>query len=284
MKGTPSNSKVVLRQFVAQLSIDEPIDEKEAIARLLFEAEYGLSYSDVLAEKENIFDDGKLKEWAERINRHEPVQYIIGEADFYGRKFEVSSSVLIPRPETEVLVREVLKTKITKPVILDVGTGSGCIAITLSLEISGSLVHAMDVSEQALAVAKENSKHHKTSIQFIKSDFLIEDITTAPLDILVSNPPYVRHLEKESMKSNVLSYEPHQALFVPDNDPLIFYRAIAKKGKALLKPGGRIFVEINAQLSSETSHLFETEGYDDIHVIRDMDGKSRVITGCKPSN
>jgi release factor glutamine methyltransferase len=272
-----ANAKVIFNQFVRQLTIDESTSEKEAVARLLFESEYGLTYADLISGKEIRFDSLKLEEWAKRVNANEPVQYIIGEADFYGRRFKVNPSVLIPRPETELLVHEVIQEKQNAPAFLDVGTGSGCIAITLKLEIPKAEVYAVDVSIDALNAAKENAKVLQADIKFIHGDFLHE-VSFPKLDIIVSNPPYIKESEKDSMKSNVLSHEPHLALFVPNEDPLLFYKAIASKSKALLKPDGSVFVEINEQYGKEVKGLFEQSGFNAVKIIKDLDGKDRIVS------
>jgi release factor glutamine methyltransferase len=273
------NAKIIFNQFVQQLNIDEPSSEKEAIARLLFEHEYGLRYSDILAEKEIRFDSAKAEEWIKRLNTHEPVQYIIGETEFYGRSFKVNHSVLIPRPETELLVTEVLKNKRNTSSILDVGCGSGCIAITLKLEIPEAQVYTIDISDDALKVAKENARASNADLYFIHASFL-EGIKVPPVDVIVSNPPYIIESEKGLMRANVLMHEPHLALFVPNEDPLLFYKAIASKSKTLLKPNGKVFVEINERYGKEVKELFEGAGFNSVRIIKDLDGKDRVVAAA----
>ena len=272
-----ANSKIILNEFIKQLTINESLPEKEAITRLLFESEYGLTHTDLLAGKEVAFDVSKTDEWIKRINANEPVQYILGEAEFYGRKFKVNSSVLIPRPETELLIQEVLKQKNDISSVLDVGTGSGCIAITLKLEMSKAQVYTIDVSEKALSVAKENARALNADVNFVQGDFL-KDVSISPVDVIVSNPPYVKESEKDSMSSNVLLHEPHLALFVSDNDPLLFYKAIAFKSKTLLNPHGKIFVEINEQYGKEVKELFERSNFHTVRIIKDLDGKDRIVS------
>jgi len=269
-----ANSKAVFNNLKSQLINVDP-DEAHAIGLLLMEKFCGVSLTGILAEKEiEPFDFSSL---VERINSHEPIQYILGEADFFGRKFAVNRHTLIPRPETELIIHEVLRTKIKEPVILDVGTGSGCIAISLTKEIPGATIFAVDISTGALEVAKENARKHQASVTFISSDFLKTDLDVEPLDWIVSNPPYVRELEKKAMERNVLNFEPHNALFVPDNDPLLFYKAIAAKGKTLLKPSGKIAVEINAQFGPEVKKLFDDLGFIKTKIIKDLDGKDRIV-------
>jgi release factor glutamine methyltransferase len=271
-----ANSKIIFAQFIQRLAIDEPASEKEAITRLLFEKEFGLSHADILSGKDFFLNSIKVEEWIQRLNADEPVQYILGEAEFYGRKFKVNPSVLIPRPETELLVREVLN-EISESSILDVGTGSGCIAITLKLEIPRATVFAIDISKDALHIAKENATALHAGIKFIHGNFL-QETSIPPVDVIVSNPPYIRESENKTMRPNVLMHEPHVALFVPDHDPLLFYKAIASKSKALLKSNGKIFLEINERYGKEVKELFELAGFHSVQIIRDLDGKDRVIS------
>jgi len=273
-----TNSKELFQGIKSQLALDDP-DETQAIALALMRQFYSLTLTDILAEKKVEFRN--LNALIERLNKQEPLHYVLGEAEFYGRKFTVNPFVLIPRPETELLVGEVLKTKTEGSCILDVGTGSGCIAITLNLEIANSKVYAVDVNQKTLDAAKSNALKLQASVQFIQTDFLTDDMNLEPLDILVSNPPYIKKSEMQFMKSNVLNYEPHLALFVPDEDPLIFYKAIALKGKSLLKAFGKVFVEINEKLGNEVKNLFERSGFGEVKILKDLDGKDRIVTAQK---
>jgi release factor glutamine methyltransferase len=234
----------------------------------------------------------------DRMASGEPIQYIIGKAHFYGRDFNVSPSVLIPRPETEILCREVISAQGAKcsngplPRILDLCTGSGCIAWTLALEIPGAEVVAVDISDDALAVAasqdfsEEMARTGALAPRFIKADVLagpLEEL--GQFDIIVSNPPYVMDSEKALMRSNVLDYEPHLALFVPDHDPLKFYRAVAQWTDALLAPGGFGIVEINEALGPQTADIFRTacpespvDGYNSVEVVPDLSDRHRFVS------
>lgn len=270
-----TNSKTVFNLIKAQLLLDEA-EEIMAVSLAIMEKYYRLKLTDILAEKK--IEEQNLSAVIARINRHEPLHYIFGEADFYGRKFNVNSSVLIPRPETELLINEVLKTNPISPRILDIGTGSGCIAITLNLEIKNSKVFAVDVSQRSIDTASTNAKTLGADVYFILTDFLKNEISLKPVDLMVSNPPYVKEIEKDTMKPNVLNYEPHQALFVPTDNPLIFYKAIAQKSKTLLKPNGKIVVEINEQFGREVKNLFEAIGFQQTQIIKDLDGKDRIVT------
>lgn len=227
----------------------------------------------------------------ERMSSGEPLQYVMGMADFYGRKFRVTPDVLIPRPETELLCREVVErqshTGLSSPSILDLCTGSGCIAWTLALEIPGAEVTAVDISEGALSVAsaqifsEELIKKKAREPLFKKADVLnLSGLLFADeeYDIIVSNPPYVMNKEKGQMRSNVLDHEPHLALFVSDEDPLIFYRAIAQLSERMLKKGGYGIVEINEALGQQTADLFMAYGLGQVRIIKDLSEKDRFVS------
>lgn len=223
-----------------------------------------------------------------RMAAGEPIQYIIGKAHFYGREFCVSPSVLIPRPETEVLCRIAIENNRRKTglEVLDMCTGSGCIAWTLALEQAGAVVTAVDVSDEALSVAASQDFTQETAQtgalvpHFIKADVLGEiprEIADTSFDIIVSNPPYVMDSEKALMRSNVLEHEPHLALFVPDNDPLLFYRAVARWASALLKPDGYGIVEINEALGQQTADVFRNAGFVNVEVVPDLNDRDRFV-------
>jgi release factor glutamine methyltransferase len=220
---------------------------------------------------------GSIMSDTEELSKGKPVQYVLGEADFCGMKFSVNSSVLIPRQETEELVHLIIgESSLDAPVILDIGTGSGCIAITLAKFIKGSVVVATDVSEGALNTAKRNAERNGAEVMF-----LLDDITnsrlTGSFDIIVSNPPYVTNSEMAQMQMNVVSHEPWDALFVSDSDPLVYYRAIADAGKRLLNEKGRIYLEINERFGKEVRYLFLNAGYVKAEVIKDINGKDRIL-------
>ncbi|MDR0348091.1 MAG: peptide chain release factor N(5)-glutamine methyltransferase [Tannerella sp.] len=221
----------------------------------------------------------------QRLGKMEPLQYILGKCYFCGLHFSVDASVLIPRPETEELVNLIICSE-AKPnlKILDAGTGSGCIAVSLAKYVKAE-VHAIDLSADALATARKNAKQNSVTVHFQHIDILSDDIfqyyTHQSLDIIVSNPPYVRNSEKAVMHENVLCYEPHQALFVPDDDPLLFHRRIADTGSALLKKGGRLYFEINAACGAITLEMLNEKGYRQIQLIQDLEGKDRFIKATK---
>ncbi|HCW08409.1 MAG TPA: peptide chain release factor N(5)-glutamine methyltransferase [Cytophagales bacterium] len=272
-----TNSKVVFELIKAQLQWNDA-NEIHAVALLLMEKLYRVSLTDILSGKE--IPPMDFTSIIERLNQHEPIQYILGEADFFGRKFKVNPSVLIPRPETEILIREILKLNLLSPTILDIGTGSGCIAITLKLEIPKAHVSAIDVSQAALITANRNAQLLNADVYFIHGNILT-DAFTEEVSIMVSNPPYVTEFEKKAMDSNVLHFEPHLALFVPDSNPLLFYRAIAEKSKTILKPNGKLFVEINEALGQDVKRLFEDHGLSEVTISKDLNGKDRVVTATR---
>lgn len=273
-----TNSKELFNELVNQVRLDETRDEICSIIYLLLEDKFGLTKVEVMTGKE--IEPVKLdyfNDIIQRINRHEPIQYVLGKAEFYGRAFAVDGSVLIPRPETELLIRAVLKEKKFSPTILDIGTGSGCIAITLAVEIPSSEVYAIDISKEALTVAQQNAKNLKAKVNFSKFDILANEKLEHRFDIIVSNPPYIAEREKKEMNSNVLDFEPPLALFVTDKDPLVFYKVIARRGKSLLKPGGKIFVEINERFGKELKQHFRNEGYGNVSIEKDINNKDRIL-------
>ena len=209
----------------------------------------------------------------------QPIQHILGYALFHGNRFFVNPNVLVPRPETEELVDWILQDEAHPTSLLDIGTGSGCIAISLKKVLKGTTVYAMDISEKALETAKKNAQENHTEIEFIHDDILNPNFFDDDwnVSLIVSNPPYIRTEEKKTMHKNVLEHDPHLALFVPDEDPLIFYREIARFGQKHLKKGGCIYFEINEALAEETCHELEKLGYLNIIVRNDGNGKKRMI-------
>jgi len=273
-----TNSKKLFEWLVQSIQLDESRDEIHSIVYLLLEDKFGLTKTDILTGKEiKTVKLDALSEIVSRINKKEPIQYILGKAEFYERQFIVNSSVLIPRPETELLIRSIIDDNVSAPTILDIGTGTGCIAITLALEIPSSNVYGIDISDSAIAVARQNAETLGARVNFSKSDILNDEAANQQFDIIVSNPPYITQAEKSAMKSNVLDFEPHLALFVSDEDPLIFYKAIAKKGRSTLKSGGKLYVEINERFGGNVSELFQSKGYTNIQIIKDLDGKDRIV-------
>ena len=216
-----------------------------------------------------------------RLQKQEPIQYILGYSDFCGLKFKVTPATLIPRPETSELVEWIASEANGNGSILDIGTGSGCIAVSLAHKLPQSKVTAWDISPDALAVATENSKANGCAVEFEEIDILAYKPTGELFDIIVSNPPYIKENEKAEMHSNVLDWEPHTALFVPDNDPLLFYRTIAEQGLVLLKPGGKLYFEINRAHGKETVEMLKSLGYTGIELRKDFADNDRMIRAVK---
>lgn len=254
--------------------------EAESLAFILLEHFLDVRRIDLIQQKTIPALPENFEVAVKRLLQHEPVQYIIGKAPFYGYDYLVEPAVLIPRNETEELVHWMLEQyKSGKYRLLDIGTGSGCIPITLALENPEAEVFGIDVSEAALEVAEKNSQKLSASVQWFQLDILIDDIPVSNLDAVVSNPPYVRSSEKALMSPNVVEYEPHLALFVPDEDALLFYRVIAQKAKKALKPHGRIYFEINEALGPEVVELLVREGYTAVKLKEDINGKHRMVSG-----
>ena len=229
----------------------------------------------------------KFQSATERLQKYEPIQYIIGDTEFYGLNFKVDASVLIPRPETEELVSWIIndikaqQTNKETLNILDIGTGSGCIAITLAKHLPNAKVFALDISKDALIVAKTNAALNEVDISFLEENVLDWSSDELKFDIIVSNPPYVRELEKDMMTDNVLKHEPHLALFVKDDDPLLFYREITQISKQILNSTGQLYFEINEYLGEDTQHLMQKEGFERIEMKQDIFDKDRMIKGVK---
>lgn len=232
-----------------------------------------------------------IREDFSRMASGEPMQYVLGKACFYGREFKVTPDVLIPRPETEILCRVVIDKEKSQSGcrILDMCTGSGCIAWTLALELPGADITAVDISEGALRIAAGQEFSDETAAAgakapcFLRRDVLKEPCEiSGPYDVIVSNPPYVMESEKAQMRENVLDHEPHLALFVSDDDPLLFYRAVAQWAQQLLRSGGSGIVEINEALAPETEEVFISHGFDGVEAIQDLNGKDRFVTFRKP--
>lgn len=269
----------IISSWSSELIIYER-QEAESLISWLFEHHLGLGRSDFSQKVEELTFPDLLYRDFERLKTGEPIQYILGKAPFYGREFIVSPGTLIPRNETEELVHLIIKENRRPGLrILDIGTGSGCIPISLALEMDRAEVYAVDVSEEALAVADQNAADLGAEVAFSKCDILAEVPDVRELDILVSNPPYIPEQEKSQMHKNVLEFEPELALFVSDEDPLVFYREIALKGKLLLKAGGKLYFEINEKYGTEVAGLMQESGYSEVRVIKDLNGKERIVVG-----
>ena len=284
--------------FIQELSPIYDIGEAESFFYLILEEKQKLKRIDLALNPDLAFSNEEILIWnsiLEQLKKEIPIQYLLGKTSFYGLEFEVNSTVLIPRPETEELVEWIIQSqKLSfdsaqddsgKIKILDIGTGSGCIAISLAKNIPNAQVFAIDVSEKALATAQKNAEINEVNVTFISKNIL-EVVTLSAVegleqqfDIIVSNPPYVRELEKLEVKKNVLDNEPHLALFVDDNDALIFYRKIAELAQKNLSPNGQMFFEINQYLGKEMIELLEKMDFKNIELRKDIYGNDRMIRG-----
>jgi release factor glutamine methyltransferase len=280
------NSKALFQDFVNKITLPESLDEIHSIAYLVFEHVFRITKTEIFLEKQvDEHEPEMLNMIAAKINEHIPIQYILGEASFYGRIFYVNPAVLIPRPETEELVRLILNHPQAPSAncrILDVGTGSGCIGITLSLELPQADVIAIDISDEALDVAARNAKELNSKVQLLKYDILRNNVPGL-FDIIVSNPPYIASDERESMSRNVVAYEPHLALFVDNIDPLLFYKAIVKQAEVTLKHNGLLAVEVNERFGNEVAQWFTQNKFENVEVIKDLFGKDRFVKGILSS-
>lgn len=286
--------KTYKTNFLQELSLLYDEKEIESFFYIVLESFHNLKRIDLALNPDMEMDAMQLLRWEnvlDELKKEKPIQYILGRTEFYGLPFLVNESTLIPRPETEELVEWVVvesqKSKVENLKILDIGTGSGCVAISLAKNIPNAEVFAIDVSEKALITAKKNAEINNVEVNFITTNILeindLKEITThnskfiTHFDIIVSNPPYVRNLEKALIKPNVLEYEPHLALFVEDNDALLFYRKIAQLAKKNLSENGQLYFEINQYLGKETVALLEGMGFKNIVLKKDIYGNDRII-------
>ena len=278
-------AKTLFNHLISEITSVYEENEAKSIVYLLLEHYLNLSKTDILLDNfvNQPFD---FQDIIIRLKAQEPVQYIIGETEFYGRKFKVTPDTLIPRPETEELVQLVVSSwqsavgsVAQSPIsVLDLGTGSGCIAISLACELPNAQVYAYDISEKVLKIAKENANRNNVNVIFEQLDILnFPPSSFPPFSIIVSNPPYVMNAEKSEMEQNVLDYEPHLALFVEDSNPLIFYKAIAEFAFKNLITKGLCVMEINQAFGLETAELFWNQGFRYVEVVKDMFGKDRMV-------
>lgn len=262
--------------------------ETEAMIRLIFENLKGWGAVDLIINESRPLSDfilGRIEDILSRLQKHEPLQYILSLAYFYGMNFKVGPGVLIPRPETEELVDMIAAaSKAPDLHVLDVGTGSGCIAIALSRNLRFADVDAIDFSGKALSYARENAEALKANVNFIHADIFSWTPEENDYDIIVSNPPYIDEQEMESMDSNVLDYEPHEALFVPNDNPLLYYRRIAEVASEALRPGGHIYFEINPRHADSLKQLLEDFGFSDVEVTLDIHARKRFISALWPEH
>lgn len=284
-----SNSSELLRKLTDELVPLYGRNEAKSISFILIENIFGWYKTYIIAgEPLESFSDSiftKLEQYMNRLKNYEPIQYILGEALFYGRKYYVDKTVLVPRPETEELVSLVISQHKAKSEIklLDIGTGSGCIAITIDKELPPTEVYAMDVDKDALQTARKNAMIHNSRVMFIQDDIFHFQPTYPVFDVVVSNPPYVMESEKGLMNRNVLDFEPHIALFVPDEDSVRYYAAVIRFCELHLIQDGKLYFEINERLANKVIDLLKSRNYEEIFLFKDYNNKNRIISAKKAS-
>jgi release factor glutamine methyltransferase len=273
--------------FIQELSTIYDAGEAESFFYLILEEKQKLKRIDLALNPDLTITNNEIKLWNSilvELKKEIPIQYLLGKTSFYGLEFGVNENVLIPRPETEELVEWIIdswksEVRCQNLRILDIGTGSGCIAISLAKNIPNAPVFAVDVSEKALAIAQKNAQSNEVNVTFIHKNILETEDLDEQFDIIVSNPPYVRELEKVEIKKNVLDNEPHLALFVEDNDALVFYRKIAELAQKNLAPNGQLFFEINQYLGKEMVELLEKMNFKNVELRKDIYGNDRMMKG-----
>ena len=272
---------MTVRQTIVQIegaisSLYHP-REATAIARAVVCRRCGYNFSQLVVHYDDECQIDDLQTIIEQLAAARPVQYVLGEAEFYDLTFSVQEGVLIPRPETEELVSRVVSDARAGMRILDVGTGSGAIAVSVAHSVAGAEVVAVDISDAALAIAQSNAERNGVSVEFVKADALGDMSALGEFDIIVSNPPYIPQSDIATMNRNVVDYEPHTALFVADDDALCFYRSIAQNGLAMLRVGGGLYFEIYEQFGSQIAAMLADMGYRDVKVVKDIFGKERMV-------
>ena len=275
------------KKFLSQFENEYPPEEANSFFNILIKYYLGWKRIDLALDPSKEINAAEIKNLdvaQSQLSNHVPIQYIMGETEFFGNRFKVNNQVLIPRPETEDLVQWIIDdlqgAEKRHLKILDIGTGSGCIAVSLAKVFPEAAVTAVDISEEALEVAQENAILNETEVNFGQDNVLQLDSLTEKFDVIVSNPPYVRELEKEQMQRNVLEHEPELALYVKDNDPLIFYKKITKLAEDGLRPGGRLYFEINQYLGEQTLGIVKSSGFE-TELRKDIFGNDRMIRGIK---
>jgi len=274
--------KATIQYIEKELTGLYPKAEVKGFIRLIFWHLFQFSYTDLVLRKNQKlekFSQKRIEEIVERLKKFEPIQYILGETEFFGLKLTVNPSVLIPRPETEELVQWITTTvEDEKLSAVDIGTGSGCIALSLKKELKNAVVTGVDISAESILTARQNAEINRLDVTFKQADILQwEKEKWESVDLIVSNPPYVRELEKAAMHPNVLQYEPENALFVSNTNPLVFYRSIADFANRYLKVNGWLFFEINENLGEELVILLAAKGFGAIEIKKDINGKNRIL-------
>ncbi|MDR3339528.1 MAG: peptide chain release factor N(5)-glutamine methyltransferase [Candidatus Symbiothrix sp.] len=271
-----------IRGELKQLYADAEI---KSFVFLIVESVCGIDKHSFLSGKEKLLspdEQVRIREIVADLKKFRPIQYILGETEFYGLRFKVNENVLIPRPETEELADLLYKDCASRKTffsVLDIGTGSGCIAVALAKNLPQASVYAMDISEKALVVAQENAKYNSVKVQFFRHNVVADFPAGLPekWDIIVSNPPYITPQEKKTMSKNVLDYEPHQALFTPEEKPLFFYERIADTGLIHLKENGALYFETSSLYGKATEKMLKEKGYHSVRLLKDISGKDRII-------
>lgn len=269
-----------IKHIKKQLSTYYPENEISGFVRIIVEHITSFPYPNALLNNVPFTEEQnrEIDKIIGRLQQHEPIQYILGETEFFGMPFFVDENVLIPRPETEELIELIIDENPHHQLsILDIGTGSGCIAIALAKQMNNANVAAWDISEGALNIAQQNATRNEVKVTFAHVDVLSEYPTDNKFDIIVSNPPYILDREKKTMDSNVLKYEPHTALFVPDENGLLFYKRIADIAIDLLKPSGKLYFEINQAKGKETTAMLESKRFENIKLLQDISGNDRIV-------
>lgn len=272
------------RNVAAILATSKFIGDAQQASRMLICDLLDITQTQLLTRSDDLIDEAcQIIDKAQRVANGEPLQYVCGKAYFCGHEFIAAPGALIPRPETAELVNLIVNENNARNII-DIGTGTGCIAISLKLAIPEAKVTAVDISTDALAIAQKNAEKLAANVTLTQCDILQANVSLGTFDIVVSNPPYIMQSEKSSMEENVLSYEPHLALFVPDDDPLLFYRTIARHcRKGLLAKGGKLFFEINEQMGNQMRKMLAAEGFVDIQIVNDFYGKERFSIATMPA-
>jgi len=284
--------KTIFQFIEEQLRDFYSADEIKSFSYIMLESVCRIDKLSILRHKDkqlSLNEHLRIQEMIEELKKYRPIQYILGETEFYGLTFKVDENVLIPRPETEELVEQIIKeTPLPGPLhkrgrkyrVLDIGTGSGCIAVTLAKYLSGAEMFALDISEKALEVARQNAKQNQVDVHFFQYDILKDEafpFSSATFDCIVSNPPYVSRKEKAAMAKNVLNYEPHQALFVPDENPLLFYERIADFAHKHLKKNGSLYFETNSLYGHAAAKMLESKNFRSVKLLKDISGNDRII-------
>lgn len=275
----------IIRYIRQELGERYSLSERTTLARIILEEVSGLTFAGIATGKISNLSDSQARELEQilsRLKKGEPFQYVLGKTCFYGMEFRVGPSVLIPRPETEELVEWIIAGNGREPcTVLDIGTGSGCIAVTLAVKMTQARVDAWELSAGALQLAEENARRNHAVVRFSQRDILQRFACETQYDLIVSNPPYITEAEKESMEPTVAAFEPGEALFVPDRDPLLFYRRIAELANGLLKEGGRLYFEIHRSRGEIVCRMLREKGFGEVELRKDLSGNDRMVRAVK---